>query len=117
MSNSSPSQDATVDNADNTTGEQIVVEDNDEEEMVFKSARESADHDDNDDSIMGGVKDTMITEPMPSKYLSAIDAGNTSEKKNHALLTPKYDDDMYEDKVEYTHPRFHQASVRYPFSL
>jgi len=61
----------------------ITVEDND---SVFESARESADRDDNGDSIMQDVDDTLITEPTPSKPLQS-----SSDKENRGLPTPSDD--------------------------
>jgi hypothetical protein len=93
-------QDASVGNADASAEEQLGMENDEDEERAFECAQELADHDDNDDTVMGGVEDTMITEPSPSKYSFDLATGDSSEKENRALPKLTFDDFlMYKEEV------------------
>lgn len=65
-----------------------AISEGDGDDNVFESAQEG-----NDDSIMDGNDDTLITEPTPSKPPHAdMDVENSSEKENRSLATPSDDD-------------------------
>ncbi|KAH3977063.1 hypothetical protein HBI56_016220 [Parastagonospora nodorum] len=90
-------QEAGADGAEPSMDEHVII---DEDEGAFESARESACDNDNDDSAMGGMEDTMISETTPSKHLAPdMDADNTSEKENRSLPTPS-DEDMFKEEEE-----------------
>ncbi|KAL5121484.1 hypothetical protein ACEQ8H_000556 [Pleosporales sp. CAS-2024a] len=63
------------------------------EESIFV---DEDDEGDNDSVVGGGEDDAMLMEPAPKKARLRIE--DTTEKENHALLTPS-DDDMYAKEV------------------
>lgn len=87
-----------ADGAGANMDEQIMVDE--EDEGAFESARESAGGNNNDDSVMGGMEDTMNAEPTPSKHAAPdVDMDNTSEKENRYLPTPS-DEDVFKEEEE-----------------
>ncbi|KAH7073915.1 hypothetical protein BKA63DRAFT_43281 [Paraphoma chrysanthemicola] len=74
--------------ADRCIDENVVADD--ASESAFESARELAERDINDDSIMD-ADDTMITEPTPSKHRTEVDV-DSNDKENRRPPPPTVED-------------------------